>query len=749
MHGSGMIYLVITPLALGIGLYLVPLQVGAPAVAAPRVTMLGYWLYLFGALAVLSGFLTTNGAAKEGWTAYTPLSSARFAPDVGTDLWILGNFLASLGMILLAGAVLWTVLLKRAPGMTMLRIPVFSWSIVATNLMVLAAFPSLLIALGLLALGRMDADLFASNIWNIGYQHLFWFYGHPVVYVMFFPFVGAVAEVLSTFTGRRFFGYRATVLSLLAFAALSMSVWGHHMFTTGQASNDYYSLTSIMLLVPAGIEYFSMLATVIGARIRFTVPMLFALAFIPQFLVGGLTGIMVATPALDYQMQDSYFVVAHFHHTLMAGSVFGFFAGFYFWFPNATGDLAGQPARPGALLAAGGRHEPDLPADVLAGAGRPAAPGRDLPARRRFRRPQPPGHDRVVAARSGHGGVRGQHRRVRAAPEVPPVDGQPVAGAHAGVGDELSPAAAQLRRRAPDPAGPRPRPAAGPARGTPVRPAVVVAGWAALNAALTLLLLFFGENPLFVGMYAGTVLITLAVAAVVYLAVRAPGERLWLATGSGSTVYVALAALLAGFSLMSTPVVRLPRRAGAAPGRRARPAGAAARRHRAGPDAGAERTPATARRAGPRPVAGGDRSRPRRGAHRRRRARPVLAARAVGQAPMNSGHHAAHLVHMAVMGLLTSVVAPALVAGTRRAVPWHRVPAPPGLTLPLFVLLHGTVTVLGAHTNREVRRPSPLPAAGRTSPAPFSPCWPARGVRGTPSGSATDHFPWSARSHAR
>jgi cytochrome c oxidase subunit 1 len=342
MHGSGMIYLVITPLAIAIGLYLVPLQVGAPNVAAPRVAALGFWLYVFGAVTVLSGFLTTSGAAAEGWTAYTPLSSAEFSPGFGTDLWIVGNFAASLGMIFLAGTVLWTVLLRRAPGMTMLRLPVFSWSIVATNLMVLAAFPSLLIALGLLALGRITPEVFTHNIWNIGYQHLFWFYGHPVVYVMFFPFVGAVAEVLATFARRRFFGYKPTVLSLLAFAALSMSVWGHHMFTTGQAADNYYSLTSIFLLVPAGLEYLGMIGTIVGARMRYTVPMLFALAFIPQFLIGGLTGIMVATPVLDYQAQDSYFVVAHFHYTLVAGSLFGFFAGFYFWFPKATGTMLGR-----------------------------------------------------------------------------------------------------------------------------------------------------------------------------------------------------------------------------------------------------------------------------------------------------------------------------------------------------------------------------------------------------------------------
>jgi cytochrome c oxidase subunit 1 len=319
------------------GIYLVPLQIGAPAIAAPRLVMLGYWLYLVGAISVLSGFGVSGGAASSGWTAYVPLSDGQYSPGWGTDMWLFGVFVASVGMILMAGAILWTVLFRRAPSMTMLRMPVFSWSMLATVLMVLGAFPSLLAALGLIAVGRMDPSVFTNNVWNIGYQHLFWFYGHPVVYVMFFPFVGAVADVLSTFAGRPFAGYKPTVLSLLAFAALSMSVWGHHMFATGQATDDYYQLTSTLLLVPAGIEYFGMLATLIGARLRFPVPMLFALAFIPQFLIGGLTGIMVATPVLDYQVHDTYFVVAHFHYTLLAGSVFGLFAGFYFWFPKVTG----------------------------------------------------------------------------------------------------------------------------------------------------------------------------------------------------------------------------------------------------------------------------------------------------------------------------------------------------------------------------------------------------------------------------
>lgn len=337
IHGSMMIYLVMTPFAIGGGLYLVPLQLGAPNVAAPRTTMFSYWLYLAGSVTMLAGFLTESGAADHGWYAYPPLATSRYTPGQGVDLWIVGVALAGAGMLVMAATVLWTILSKRAPGVTMLRIPVFTWSIVATNLMVIGAFPALLAAVGMLAAGRFAPDLFTHNLWNIGYQHVFWFFGHPVVYVMFFPFVGAVIEVLATFAGRRFFGYKATILSLLLFAALSMSVWGHHMFTTGQGSNYYYSMTSTALVVPAGIEYFGMLATIVGGRLRFPVPMLFALAFIPQFLVGGLTGIMVGTPALDYQMQDSYFLVGHWHYTLAAGSLFGLFAGIYFWFPKASG----------------------------------------------------------------------------------------------------------------------------------------------------------------------------------------------------------------------------------------------------------------------------------------------------------------------------------------------------------------------------------------------------------------------------
>ena len=343
MHGTGMIAVSITPFALGLGVYLVPLQVGAPRIAAPRVTLLGYWLGAAGALLLVWGFLTPGGATA-GWWGYTPLSTSVYSPGAGMDLWIAGVFLAAAGMICQGATVLWTLLRMRAPGMTMLRMPVFSWTMVVTCLMTLASFPALLTAMGVITASRIDPGLLTGNAWNLAYENLFWFYGHPVVYVMFFPFVGAVAEVIAVFSGRRFFNYTGTVFSLLVFAALSMAVWGHHMFISGQEVNDYFSLTSILLVIPAGMEYFGLAGTLFGGRLRYPVAMLFALAFLPQFLIGGLSGVMLGTPSVDYAVNNSYFVVAHFHYTLFAGSVFGFFAAVYFWWPKATGYLLDERA---------------------------------------------------------------------------------------------------------------------------------------------------------------------------------------------------------------------------------------------------------------------------------------------------------------------------------------------------------------------------------------------------------------------
>jgi cytochrome c oxidase subunit 1 len=339
MHGSGMIYLFLTPAALALGLYLVPLQVGASEIAAPRVALFGFWLNLCGGLAMYSGFLTDNGAGSDTWTATIPLSNSTGTPGVGMDLWVIGVGLAVIGSLCVALTILLTILRLRAPGMTMLRLPVFSWTMLATTFMVVASFPVLVVAMGLLIAERHIGGVFTGSTGSVVYQHLFWFYGHPVVYVMFFPFVGAVGEAVATFSRKRFFGYRALILSLLLFTALSMSVWGHHMFATGAVKNQYYSLTSTLLAVPAGVEYLDLIGTMIGGAIVFRAPMLFALGFIAQFLIGGLTGIIVASPPLDYHVFGTYFVVAHFHYTLFAGSLFGLLAGLHYWFPKATGAM--------------------------------------------------------------------------------------------------------------------------------------------------------------------------------------------------------------------------------------------------------------------------------------------------------------------------------------------------------------------------------------------------------------------------
>jgi cytochrome c oxidase subunit 1 len=333
MHGSTMIFLVVIPIALAACLYLVPLQVGALQVSGARWAFGGQWLVALGGVVMWTGWLTRDGAGRAGWYAYVPLARTPATPGPGMDLWLCGAILATLGAIFVAAAVLTTIVRRRAPGMTMLRLPVFTWTALASCLLVVFAFPSLVVAFGLLLAERHGARILDP----IAYQNLFWFYGHPAVYVMFFPFVGMVAEAASVLSGRRFFGYRAFVLALLAFTALSMSAWAHHMYTTGSVPNRLFALTSTALVVPAGIEYFDIIATLWGGTLRFRTAMLFVFGFLLQFLVGGMSGVFVASPVLDYQAQDSYIVVAHFHYTLFAGSLFGLFAGLYLWWPKITG----------------------------------------------------------------------------------------------------------------------------------------------------------------------------------------------------------------------------------------------------------------------------------------------------------------------------------------------------------------------------------------------------------------------------
>jgi cytochrome c oxidase subunit I len=339
MHGSTMIFLVMTPLALALGVYLVPLQVGAADIAAPRLALAGHWLVLAGGLTMYSSFLTDHGAGKAGWTAYYPLSGSSATPGTGMDLWVAGVILVGAGLTLIAVCLLVTIVRLRAPEMTMLRLPVFSWTMLATVLMVVMSVPVLAVGMALLLADRLGASVYESSGGPIAYQHLFWFFGHPAVYIMFFPFLGIAADCVATFARKRFTGYRPLILALIVFTGLSMSVWAHHMFTTGQVANKYFSLTSTALVVAAGTEYFAVIATLIGGAIVLRTAMLFALGFFLQFLIGGLSGVILASPPLDYHAHDSYFVVAHFHYTLFAGSLFAGFAAVYYWFPKWTGAL--------------------------------------------------------------------------------------------------------------------------------------------------------------------------------------------------------------------------------------------------------------------------------------------------------------------------------------------------------------------------------------------------------------------------
>jgi len=372
MHGSVMVYLVVTPLALALGVYLVPLQVGAAGIAWPRLTLASHWLIVSGGITMLAGFATQQGAGQAGWTAFYPLSGAQATPGNGMDLWIVGVMLAVGGSIGLGAAVLATILGLRAPGLTMLRLPVFTWTMLVGSLLVVLSFPVLVGAMGLLLADRHGVDVFGGAGGPAAYQNLFWFYGHPAVYVMFFPFLGAVAEIVAVSSGRRFFGYRGLVVGLLLFASLSMSVWAHHMFTTGQVTNRYFSFTSTVLAVPAGIEYVGAVGTMWGGSIRLRASMLFALAFLLQFLIGGLSGIITASPPLDYHVHDSYFIVAHFHYTLFAGSMFGAFAAIYHWFPKVTGALLREGlGKLHLLLLAVGTHLTFFPMFLLGWHGMP------------------------------------------------------------------------------------------------------------------------------------------------------------------------------------------------------------------------------------------------------------------------------------------------------------------------------------------------------------------------------------------
>ncbi len=344
MHGTIMLLMFATPLFAGFANAIMPLQIGAPDVAFPRLNMFSYWLYLFGSLIACSGFLSPQGAASFGWFAYAPLSDAVNTPGVGGDLWLMGLYVSGLGTILGAVNFITTIMTMRAPGMTMFRMPVFTWNILVTSILVLLVFPILAAALLVLeADRRMGSHIFdPANGGPLLWQHLFWFFGHPEVYIIALPFFGIISEIIPVFSRKPIFGYVSLVAATLSIAALSMAVWAHHMFVTGAVSLPFFSFMTFMIAIPTGVKFFNWIGTMWGGAVTMDTPMLWAVGFLTTFLFGGLTGVILASPPLDFQVSDTYFVVAHFHYVLFGTVVFAMFAGFYYWWPKFTGRMLNE-----------------------------------------------------------------------------------------------------------------------------------------------------------------------------------------------------------------------------------------------------------------------------------------------------------------------------------------------------------------------------------------------------------------------
>ena len=341
MHGTIMLFLFATPLFAGFGNAIMPIQIGAPDVSFPRLNLVAYYLYLFGGIIVVSGFLTPDGAASFGWFAYAPLSNAVHSPTIGADLWIIGLAISGLGTILGAVNFVTTILTMRAPGMVMFRLPIFTWTILLTSVLVLMAFPVLAASLIVLEVDRsFGAQVFEpENGGAILWQHLFWFFGHPEVYIIALPFFGIISEVIPVFSRKPVFGYKGLVFATIAISGLSVAVWAHHMYVTGAVSLPFFALTTMLIAVPTGVKFFNWIGTMWRGSISFETPMLFVIGFLITFLIGGLTGVMLAMPPIDFHVSDSYFVVAHFHYTVFGTVVFAMFAGFYFWWPKFTGRM--------------------------------------------------------------------------------------------------------------------------------------------------------------------------------------------------------------------------------------------------------------------------------------------------------------------------------------------------------------------------------------------------------------------------
>jgi len=350
MHGTTMVFLVGMPIIAGLMNYLVPLMIGARDMAFPRLNAFGYWMFLFGGLLLYSSYLTAPGLAGAGsapdvgWFAYAPLTGRAFSRGHSTDYWILGLLVSGIGSMVSAINVITTIISLRCKGMTLMRMPLFVWLMLVVSGMIVLALPPLSAAQIMLLLDRylgarfFDAEAGGSAVM---WQHFFWLFGHPEVYLLMIPAFACVSEIVPVFSRKPIFGYPAMVAATLLIGFISVGVWAHHMFSVGMTavSNTFFVVSTLLIAVPTGIKIFNWLATLYGGQIRFEIPMLFCLGFLFQFLIAGLTGVMLGVAPFNWQLTDSYFVVAHFHYMLVGSFIFGMFGAIYYWYPKAIGRL--------------------------------------------------------------------------------------------------------------------------------------------------------------------------------------------------------------------------------------------------------------------------------------------------------------------------------------------------------------------------------------------------------------------------
>jgi cytochrome c oxidase subunit I+III len=346
VHGTTMMFLFATPVMLGIAVYIVPLMIGARAIALPRLVAFGYWMFLFGGIFLYVMFFGNVGP-DNGWFNYVPLSGPEFGIGKRADVWAQFITFSEVSALVIAVALATTILKFRAPGMSLNRIPIYVWSILVISLMILFAMPSVMLASTFLILDRLVGTHFYNQAEGgdaLLWQHLFWFFGHPEVYIFFLPAQGFMSTMIGTFSRRPVFGYLGIVVAIASTAFIGFGVWVHHMFATGlpQLGQSFFTAASIMIVVPTGFQIFCWIGTLWTGRVRITVPMLYVLAFFAVFLIGGLTGVMLAAVPLDQQVHDTFFVVAHLHYVLIGGSVFPLLGVIHYWFPKMTGRMLGD-----------------------------------------------------------------------------------------------------------------------------------------------------------------------------------------------------------------------------------------------------------------------------------------------------------------------------------------------------------------------------------------------------------------------